>query len=72
MAKRDSVERDSSGRLTAIGMAQVLAAGGSVVWQDVSITDPTQLPTQAAIDDYARRLAADGGGVRRIAQQWRA
>ncbi len=44
--------RDSNGHLTAAGMAQVVAAGGSVLWQNVSITDPALLPTQSQIDSF--------------------
>ncbi len=52
--------RDANGQLTAIGMQQVLAAGGSVLWQGVSITDPTQLPLQSAIDAATAANVAAG------------
>lgn len=42
--------RDASGRLTAEGMAEVIAAGGSVFWDGANVTSAAGLPTQAEID----------------------
>ncbi len=51
--------RDTNGNLTAIGMQQVLAAGGSVFWKNDIITDPALLPSQSAIDAQTAANAAN-------------